>query len=160
MDSSLIIVLAIILFILIILNHMTFITVENTNATCSQTLFGCCPDGVNSKINFFGTNCPGYKPSPGYYPIPLPPPQPVPIPVPEPVPAPQPLPPKPIGGCSGTRYGCCPNNMTPKIDVSGSNCIINQKPVGGCSGTRYGCCPNKMTPKIDEYGSNCRIHPK
>lgn len=29
---------------------------------------------------------------------------------------------QPIGGCSGTRYGCCPNGVTPKVDYVGSNC--------------------------------------
>jgi hypothetical protein len=34
------------------------------------------------------------------------------------------VPPNPIGGCSGTRYGCCPNNVTPKYNEQGTNCII------------------------------------
>ena len=56
---------------LIILNHITIVktttTTTNTNkASCAQTAFGCCPDGVNSKINFYGTNCPSYRPGPGY----------------------------------------------------------------------------------------------
>ena len=37
-------------------------------------------------------------------------------------PGPGPRPPKPIGGCAGTRYGCCANNLTPKINAQGSNC--------------------------------------
>lgn len=45
-------------------------------------------------------------------------PQPVPVPVPVPVPSPSPL----IGGCAGTRYGCCPNGSTPKMNMIGSNC--------------------------------------
>lgn len=114
MDTTIIIVLGIILLLLIILNHVTIIT--NTTNTdkqpnCSKTAFGCCPDGVNSKINYFGTNCPGYRPGPGYYPTPY-------------IPGPGPIPPKPIGGCAGTRYGCCPNNQTPKYDQQGSNCLI------------------------------------
>ena len=27
-----------------------------------------------------------------------------------------------IGGCAGTRYGCCPDGRTPRIDLKGSNC--------------------------------------
>lgn len=120
MDNTIIIVLGIILLTLIILNHITIITTTTTTteqANCSQTAFGCCPDGVNSKINFYGTNCPrynpgpGYQPGPGYYPTPY-------------ILGPGPRPPKPIGGCAGTRYGCCPNNQTPKIDQQGSNCIV------------------------------------
>jgi hypothetical protein len=115
MNNTIIIVLGIILLVLIILNHITIITTTtNEQANCAQTTFGCCPDGVNSKINFYGTNCPSYRPGPGYFPN-----RPVPRPLP---PGPRPLPPKPVGGCAGTRYGCCPNNQTPKIDEKGSNC--------------------------------------
>ena len=105
-NKIIIIILTIILFIIIILNHVNIETEkeETTDlANCSQTTFGCCPDGVNSKINFYGTNCPKYNPGPGYYPQPYV---------------------KPIGGCAGTRYGCCPDNYTPKIDTQGSNCHI------------------------------------
>ena len=135
MESSTIIILAIILLILIALNHITIITNPNVQqAGCSQTAFGCCPDGVNSKINYYGTNCPGYRPQPGYYPSPYgappppgpprPPPYPYvpPPPQPQPVPGPGPRPPKPIGGCSGTQYGCCPNSNITKSDSAGSNC--------------------------------------
>jgi len=45
-------------------------------------------------------------------------PQPVPVPVPVPVPAPI----KPIGGCAGTRYGCCPNGVTARMNPAGTNC--------------------------------------
>jgi len=115
MDNTVIIILGIILLVLIILNHITIVQTNRTSqANCSQTAFGCCPDGVNSKINFYGTNCPGYRPGPGYYPTP----------VVNPLPGPGPLPPKPIGGCAGTRYGCCPNNQRPKIDEQGSNCLV------------------------------------
>ena len=73
MNKSIIIILGIILFILIILNYITIIKTDtNTNYTkksnCSQTTFGCCPNGVDSKINYYGTNCPGYRPGPGYLP--------------------------------------------------------------------------------------------
>ena len=111
MDNSIIIVLAIILLILIVLNHMNININIPKEASCSQTAFGCCPNGVDSKVNYYGTNCPGYRPGPGYYPSQYVPPPPVPGP-------------KPIGGCAGTRYGCCPNNNTPKINQEGSNCIL------------------------------------
>jgi len=113
MNNTIIIILGIILLILIILNHITIVTSTNTSeqGNCSQTAFGCCPDGVNSKVNFYGTNCPAYNPGPGYYPN-------------VPPPGPGPMPPKPIGGCAGTQYGCCPNNQTPKINPQGSNCLF------------------------------------
>jgi hypothetical protein len=108
MDNSIIIILGIILLVLIILNHISIVNVnvdKDNKPKCSQTLFGCCPDGINSKINNLGTNCPGYRPGPGY-----------PVFVPEQG--------HPVGGCAGTRYGCCPNNYTPKYDEKGSNCLL------------------------------------
>lgn len=68
MDNSIIIVLGMILLILILLNHLNIVIDHNQqklplHSSCAQTEFGCCPDGVNSKINFYGTNCPGYKPA-------------------------------------------------------------------------------------------------
>ncbi len=85
MNNTIIILLGIILLVLIILNNLTIVKTttqitksSDTKPSCSQTSFGCCPDGVNSKINFYGTNCPSYRPGPGYYPstpyIPPPPP--------------------------------------------------------------------------------------
>jgi hypothetical protein len=121
--NSFIIILAVILLILIILNHITIIRTPNVQGNCSQTAFGCCPNGIDSKLNYYGSNCPLYNPGPGYLPVVkpyVPPPQ----PGPPPQPAPPPTPPKPIGGCAGTRYGCCPNNTTPKINQQGTNCLL------------------------------------
>lgn len=42
-----------------------------------------------------------------------------PVIVPKPVPVPYV---KPIGGCAGTRYGCCPNGVTARVDPAGTNC--------------------------------------
>ena len=44
--------------------------------------------------------------------------------VPQPVPVPVPSPPyhPMVGGCSGTRYGCCPNSSEAKVNTLGSNC--------------------------------------
>jgi hypothetical protein len=101
MDTTIIIILGIILLLLIILNHVTIVANATTDkqANCSKTTFGCCPNGVNSKINSFGTNCPGYRPGPGHGP-------------------------GQIGGCAGTRYGCCLHNQIPKYDQQGSNCFV------------------------------------
>lgn len=129
MDTSLIIILAIVLLILIILNHITIITTPNVeHPSCSLTAYGCCPNGVDSKINYYGTNCPVSQTPTGY--LPPPPPRkpyipPPPQPTPPPPPGPGPNPPKPIGGCAGTQYGCCPDNYTAKIDTQGSNCTIH-----------------------------------
>jgi hypothetical protein len=34
-----------------------------------------------------------------------------------------------IGGCAGTRYGCCNDGKTSKVDATGSNCAAAAKPV-------------------------------
>ena len=53
---------------------------------------------------------------------PQPPPAHVPVkPVTVVIPSPTPYV-KPIGGCAGTRYGCCPNGVTPRTDPAGTNC--------------------------------------
>ena len=41
-----------------------------------------------------------------------------PIPVPVPTPSHSTL----IGGCAGTRYGCCPNGRTARVNPAGTNC--------------------------------------
>jgi hypothetical protein len=38
----------------------------------------------------------------------------------QPVPVHVPI--KSIGGCAGTRYGCCPNGVTARVNPLGSNC--------------------------------------
>lgn len=44
--------------------------------------------------------------------------KPIPVPVPVPTPSPSTL----IGGCAGTRYGCCPNGRTARVNPTGTNC--------------------------------------
>ena len=38
-------------------------TCSNLPGCCSLTKFGCCPDGLNSRVNYSGSNCPkSYNP--------------------------------------------------------------------------------------------------
>ena len=62
------------------------------------------------------------NPNPQPQPQPVPVPVPYPVPQPTPQPTPQPAPQPMIGGCAGTRYGCCPDGRTPKMNLIGSNC--------------------------------------
>lgn len=77
MDRSIVILLLIILMILVILNNLTINIISTSNGDkstdssfnavkCPLTVFGCCPDGVNSKIDWLGSNCPRFDPGPGY----------------------------------------------------------------------------------------------
>jgi hypothetical protein len=73
MDETIIIGLAIILLLCIILYNLHSLKEQeydqdykNPQGNCSQTAFGCCPDGYNSKMNYDGSNCPAYNPDPGY----------------------------------------------------------------------------------------------
>ena len=155
MESFIIIILAIILIIFISLNYyksqntITSITTSKNISrnpsknpiiippSCAQTRFGCCTNGIDSKINFHGTNCPGYIPEhhpthslpthphhpthPTHPPHSLPPPPHSLPPPPHPIYiVPKPL---PIGGCEGTKYGCCSDNLSAKFNTAGTNCV-------------------------------------
>jgi hypothetical protein len=73
MDETIIIGLVIILLLFIILYNLQSLQEDEYDqdyktpqGNCSQTAFGCCPDGYNSKSNYNGSNCPAYNPGPGY----------------------------------------------------------------------------------------------
>jgi hypothetical protein len=77
MDAYIVIVLLLALLLLLMLNSGSIrITTDDDNdpdrddyemqGNCAQTQFGCCPDGVNSKMNFRGLNCPRYHNNKGY----------------------------------------------------------------------------------------------
>ena len=52
--------------------------------------------------------------------------------------------PTPLVKCGDTRYGCCPDNETSKINIAGSNCPITTRAT--CLGSKYGCCPGTVIP--------------
>jgi len=62
--------------------------------------------------------------------------------------------PYPIGGCAGTRFGCCPDGITAR-NISGSNCLKSTP--DSCAKTRFGCCPDGQTSRFDAHGSNCTV---
>lgn len=65
-----------------------------------------------------------------------------------------------IGGCAGTRFGCCDDGVTAKRNYYGSNCPPHphhhKDIIGGCAGTQYGCCDDGVTAKKNKKGSNCQ----
>ena len=100
---------------------------------CSGTRYGCCPNSTDSCIDKICSNC--YTPSHhrrhhhhhhGDHPHPRPPFPGPPGPRPGPRPGPPPPHPRPhpnlIGGCKGTRYGCCPDSRKACSDEDCSNC--------------------------------------
>ena len=74
-----------------------------------------------------------------------------------------------VGGCAGTRYGCCYDGTTAKVDDRGSNCPHkpgpkpgpkpdpkphpepkpphHKKDIGGCAGEQYGCCEDGVATR-------------
>jgi hypothetical protein len=68
-----------------------------------------------------------------------------------------------IGGCAGTRYGCCYDGTTARVDYDGSNCPHKRRPhpepkpepaphhhkknIGGCAGEQYGCCDDGVSTR-------------
>lgn len=68
--------------------------------------------------------------------------------------------PTPLVKCGVTRYGCCSDNETAKINTIGSNCPIIDRTF--CLNSKYGCCPGTIIPMqylcADEEDDNiCKI---
>ena len=68
--------------------------------------------------------------------------------------------PTPLVECGVTRYGCCSDNETTKINMAGSNCPILTR--NTCLNSKYGCCPGTIIPKQylctdEEDDSICRM---
>ena len=146
--------------------------VMNTEKKCKDTQFGCCSDGVTAKRDPIGRGCPfnpiEWNNKDDYYrydyerererirrerergrerernrrynPYPD------------------------IGGCGGTRYGCCDDLYTPREDWHGTNCSDYKPkptpptptPIGTCATSQYGCCPGGMIAK-NKDGTNCIV---
>ena len=70
-----------------------------------------------------------------------------------------------IGGCAGTRYGCCDDGQTAKKNFYGANCPSIPQPhnkdiVGGCAGTQYGCCNDGKSVNPCPTGTSLVSDPK
>ena len=52
--------------------------------------------------------------------------------------------PTPLVKCGDTRYGCCPDNETSKVNISGSNCPVLSRV--DCLESAFGCCPGTIIP--------------
>ena len=46
-----------------------------------------------------------------------------------------------IGGCAGTRYGCCPNTSIPKQNMMGTNCLLKENMGNTCFDNCMDNCP-------------------
>ena len=63
-----------------------------------------------------------------------------------------------IGGCAGTQFGCCPDKVTAKEDVQGSNCPL---PVGSVLYTTVGAIPsNKVGDRVWQLNLTGYLEPK
>jgi len=89
------------------------------NCGCKQSTYGCCPDGSNKNED---GSCASTLTS-------------------DPVP------------CNQSPYGCCPDNNTIS-NSSGSNCNNKSSRPPLCSTTQYGCCPDGNTVSNADR-SNC-----
>lgn len=56
-------------------------------------------------------------------------------------------------GCVGSRYGCCDNLVTFRLNTEGSNC--SQRADLVCSSTLFGCCPGTRIKRANLIGTNC-----
>jgi len=54
-------------------------------------------------------------------------------------------------GCQASEHGCCPDNFTPASGPDSEGC--------GCSGSTYGCCPDGLTEATGEDFEGCEERP-
>lgn len=58
-----------------------------------------------------------------------------------------------VGSCLSSRFGCCADGRTYKLDQNGTNCVPKYY---HCHNTAFGCCfyPGWIAKK-NNHGSNC-----
>ncbi|XP_041827727.1 papilin isoform X2 [Melanotaenia boesemani] len=106
---------------------------------CSQSYYGCCPDGRTSARGHQGLGCPQS-------------------------PAPTPAPPS----CIQTSYGCCHDGVTAALGPNREGCVESVVPeptspqfslptenAVQCRLTKYGCCFDRTTPAGGPNGEGC-----
>ncbi|XP_008286708.1 papilin [Stegastes partitus] len=105
---------------------------------CSQSYYGCCPDGRTSAGGPQGLGCPH-------------------------TPAPTPSQPS----CSRTSYGCCQDGVTAAQGPNMLGCVSDMVPAPTaapslptenavqCRTTTYGCCYDRTTPAEGPNGEGC-----
>ncbi|XP_021340999.1 papilin-like isoform X4 [Mizuhopecten yessoensis] len=61
-----------------------------------------------------------------------------------------------VGGCAGTRYGCCEDRLTSALGENRQGCPETEPVlIGGCAGTRYGCCEDGVSSALGESRYGC-----
>ncbi|CAN9502641.1 unnamed protein product [Ophioblennius macclurei] len=109
---------------------------------CSQSRYGCCPDGRTSAGGPRGLGCPQ---------------------------APPPTPVQP--SCIQTSYGCCRDGVTAAQGANKEGCVEHVEPAltaasslpvenaVQCRTTTYGCCYDRTTPAGGPSGEGCPSPP-
>ncbi|KAM6912130.1 papilin [Xenentodon cancila] len=103
---------------------------------CSQSHFGCCPDGHTSAGGPQGLGC-----------------------LPAPTPTPQP-------SCTDTSFGCCQDGVTAAHGPNREGCVefavpeptdapLPRENAVQCRLTTYGCCYDRTTPAGGPNGEGC-----
>ncbi|XP_068194824.1 papilin isoform X2 [Antennarius striatus] len=104
---------------------------------CSQSYYGCCPDGRTSAGGPQGLGCPMIQ-------------------------GPNPVQPS----CTQSSYGCCQDGMTAAQGPNREGCTEHGAPVSAvdslpaenavqCRTTTYGCCYDRTTPAAGPNGEGC-----
>uniref|UniRef100_A0AAQ5XM50 Papilin a, proteoglycan-like sulfated glycoprotein n=1 Tax=Amphiprion ocellaris TaxID=80972 RepID=A0AAQ5XM50_AMPOC len=113
---------------------------------CSQSYYGCCPDGRTSAGGPQGLGCPH---------------------APAPTPAPTPALPPAQPSCIQTSYGCCQDGVTAAQGLNREGCVeyVAPAPTAApslptenavqCRTTTYGCCYDRTTPAEGPSGEGC-----